>query len=83
MTGPLDEQDDSATPLSEEEKEGLIPSYITLRPELNEAEQANILEAEDWAFTRKRKIHDGRRRAGSRCSVRALCPYQQGSHFPS
>ena len=56
MTDPLFEQDDAATPLSEEEKEGLIPSYITLRGELNEAEQANILEAEEWAFKRKRDV---------------------------
>jgi hypothetical protein len=34
MTGPLDQQDDAQTPLSEEEREGLIPSYITLRSEL-------------------------------------------------
>jgi len=56
MTDPLFEHDDAATPLSEEEKEGLIPSYITLRGELNEAEQANILEAEAWAFKRKRNV---------------------------
>ena len=60
MTDPLFEQDDAATPLSEEEKEGLIPSYITLRGELNEAEQANILEAEEWAFKRKREVLDER-----------------------
>ena len=58
MTGPLDQQDDAATPLSDEERDGLIPSYITLRGELNEAEQANILEAEDWAFARKRDVLD-------------------------
>lgn len=34
----------------------MIPSYITLRRELNEAEQANILEAEEWAFARKRDV---------------------------
>jgi len=45
MTDPLVEQDESSTPLSAEEREGLILSYITLRGELNEAEQANILEA--------------------------------------
>ncbi|TCK19349.1 Fic-DOC domain mobile mystery protein B [Thiogranum longum] len=56
MTDPLDEQDDAATPLTEEEKAALIPSYITLRPELNEAEQANILEAEEWAVTRNRDV---------------------------
>ncbi len=58
MTNPLDEQDDASTPLTEEEQEDLIPSYITLRSELNEAEQANILEAEEWAFTRKRDVLD-------------------------
>ncbi|MFT5140543.1 MAG: Fic-DOC domain mobile mystery protein B [Lysobacterales bacterium] len=54
MTDPLVPADDGGTKLSEEEREGLIPSYITLRSELNEAEQANILEAEDWAFARQR-----------------------------
>jgi Fic-DOC domain mobile mystery protein B len=58
MTDPLLEQDDAATPLTHEEREGLIPSYITLRHELNEAEQANILEAEGWAFARKRDVLD-------------------------
>ncbi len=56
MTDPLAPQDDAGTPLSEEEREGLMPSYITLRNELNEAEQANILEAEVWAFARKRGV---------------------------
>jgi len=56
MTAPPGEQDDASTPLTEEERKELIPAYITLRHELNEAEQANILEAEEWAFARKRKI---------------------------
>ncbi len=56
MTGPLEEQDDASTPLTAEERDGLIPSYITLRGELNEAEQANILEAEGWALARKRDV---------------------------
>lgn len=58
MTDPLFDQDGAATPLTPEEKEGLIPSYITLRRELNEAEQTNILEAEEWAFARKRGVLD-------------------------
>lgn len=37
MKDPLEEQDNASTPLTEEEREELIPSYITLRPELNEA----------------------------------------------
>ncbi len=58
MTDPLLGQDDASTPLKHEEREDLIPSYITLRRELNEAEQTNILEVEEWAFTRKRKVLD-------------------------
>lgn len=56
MTDPLGEVIDGSTPLTEEERELLIPSYITLRHELNEAEQSNILDAEEWAFLRKRDI---------------------------
>ena len=56
MTDLLIEEDDGSTPLTEEEREQLIPSYITLRRELNEAEQANILDAESWAFNRKRDV---------------------------
>jgi Fic-DOC domain mobile mystery protein B len=58
MTDPLAEEDDASTPLNPEEREALIPSYITLRGELNEAEQANILEADAWAFSRKRDVLD-------------------------
>lgn len=47
--------DDAATPLDEEEKQGLIPTWIALKSELNDAEQENILEAEQWAFSRKHK----------------------------
>lgn len=56
MSDPLVEQKDASTPLSPEEQDGLIPSYITLRSELNEAEQANILDAEGWAFNRPRDV---------------------------
>jgi Fic-DOC domain mobile mystery protein B len=56
MTDPLEEEADGSTPLTAEELEQLIPSYITLRSELNEAEQANILEAEEWAFSRVRDV---------------------------
>ncbi len=56
MTDPLAPQNDAGTELTEEELEGLIPSYITLRSELNGAEQANILEAEEWAFARNRDV---------------------------
>jgi Fic-DOC domain mobile mystery protein B len=42
-----------ATPLTPEEREGLTPSHVTLRRELNELEQQNILEADTWVFARK------------------------------
>jgi Fic-DOC domain mobile mystery protein B len=53
MTGLLDEEK-GATPLTPEEREGLIPSHVTLHSELNELEQQNILEADTWASLRKR-----------------------------
>jgi Fic-DOC domain mobile mystery protein B len=56
---PLFERDDEAnTPLAPEEREDLVPSYITLRHELNEAEQINIDEALRWAESRKRDVLD-------------------------
>lgn len=58
MSDPLFEQDDAATPLTREERDDLIPSYITQRSELNEAEQANIFDAEQWAFKRIRNVLD-------------------------
>ena len=55
MTDPLFEADDDAnTPLTPEGRQGLIPTYITTRAELNAAEQENIAEADRWAFSRKR-----------------------------
>jgi fido (protein-threonine AMPylation protein) len=51
---------DDATPLSREEREGLIPTHIALRRELNELEQANIVEANIWAFQRTRDPVDER-----------------------
>jgi Fic-DOC domain mobile mystery protein B len=45
--------DDAATPLTDEEIEGLIPTWITVRNDLNAAEQENIIVAEEWAMTRK------------------------------
>ena len=56
MTDPSGEEINGSTPLTEEELEQLIPSYITLRHELNEAEQANILETQEWAFSRTRDV---------------------------
>lgn len=58
MTVDLFPDEEGNTPLSHEEKLGLIPSWITLRHELNEVEQANILEGERWAFSRERNVLD-------------------------
>lgn len=60
MTTFLEQEEGSSTPLTVEEMEGLLPSWISLRSELNESEQVNILEAEVWAFKRKRKVLDER-----------------------
>ena len=49
MTDPLYEgEDEDNTPLEAEEREQLIPTYITTRAELNEAEQVNITHASLW-----------------------------------
>jgi Fic-DOC domain mobile mystery protein B len=45
-----------STPLSEEEKAELIPRAITLRSELNEAEQENILKASIWLSRSKMSV---------------------------
>ncbi len=57
MTDPFDAGDDQ-TPLAHEECEGLIPTHITLRSELNELEQRNIAKADRWAFSRRRNLLD-------------------------
>jgi len=56
---PLFGDEDAAnTPLTAEEREQLIPSYITLRHELNEAEQVNIGQALRWVMARRRDALD-------------------------
>ncbi len=57
MTDPLlDPADEAATPLTPEERDALIPLYITLRHELNEIEQVGIADADRWAFARRRDV---------------------------
>ena len=59
MTDPLVEVDDeAATPLTPQEREALIPTYITLRRELNEVEQIGIADTDRWAFSRRRDVLD-------------------------
>jgi Fic-DOC domain mobile mystery protein B len=57
MSDPLtdaDADDDASTPLTPDERAALIPSYVTLRAELNEVEQIGIDSADQWAFARRR-----------------------------
>jgi Fic-DOC domain mobile mystery protein B len=57
MSGRLGEgADDAATALDEDERKQLIPTYITCRAELNQAEQVNISDADGWAFSRQRDV---------------------------
>jgi Fic-DOC domain mobile mystery protein B len=44
-----------ATPLDTDESEGLIPTHITTREELNRLEQENIVEAIQWLKTARIK----------------------------
>jgi len=57
MIGPFD-ADDDATPLKAEERNGLIPTHIALRSELNELEQAKIAKTDQWTFSRRRTVLD-------------------------
>ena len=52
------DQSDGATPLDPDEVEGLIPSHIVHRQQLNEMEQQNISQAELWLLrARFKKIN--------------------------
>ena len=44
----------SATPLDDEDLDGLIPTFIATRADVNRAEQANIEAATRWAFRGRR-----------------------------
>lgn len=52
----FDANDDAATPLTPDERRQIIPTYITTRAQLNEAEQIGITGADSWAFARKRNV---------------------------
>lgn len=52
---PFQPEDDAATPLTNDERSGLIPSWVTFRSELNEVEQAGIAEGRIWAFQQRRR----------------------------
>ena len=48
-------QPDGATPLDPNEIEGLIPTHITTKGQLDALEGVNVSEATEWVFSRKRK----------------------------
>ena len=48
--------DGAATPLTPEEREGLILGHITQRNELNEFEQRGVEEGDRWSFSRRRDL---------------------------
>lgn len=56
MSDPLLPEGDGATPLTDDEREGLKLSYVTTRGDLNAAEQQSILKAQTWAQKRKHKV---------------------------
>lgn len=60
MSDIFDQPDDAATPLTEQDKQGLKLSYVATRADLNAAEQENIARGQDWALSRKRNIVDER-----------------------
>jgi Fic-DOC domain mobile mystery protein B len=43
-----------ATPIDPSEADGLIPAHLTLQRQLDEYEEANIIEATEWVFSRHR-----------------------------
>lgn len=49
-------QRNDATPLPLAEQRDLLPAYIAYRRELNEAEQENIMRAQNWALARRRDL---------------------------
>lgn len=55
MTGLFTEPD-GATPLGDEDIQGLLRTDIALRSELNLAEAENIASAQSWAFSRPRVL---------------------------
>lgn len=52
---PFQPEDDAATPLTNDERVGLIPSWVTFRHELNEVEQANIARGAQWGLRQRRR----------------------------
>jgi hypothetical protein len=46
---------EGATPFNHDDAHNLIPQHITTQDQLNEWEQRNILQAEKWLFSFRKK----------------------------
>jgi Fic-DOC domain mobile mystery protein B len=57
MTDLFQEPDD-ATPLDPAQREGLLQTWVTIRKDLNEAEEENIVKGAAWARRRRGKAID-------------------------
>jgi Fic-DOC domain mobile mystery protein B len=55
---PIGPDETASTPLTQEERDALIPSYVTRRAELNELEQIGVADADRWAFSRRRGLDE-------------------------
>lgn len=55
----LFQEPDDATPITPEEREGLLQSWITHRADLNDAEQENIVRGAAWARRSRGRTVDG------------------------
>ena|SRR6476620_4547116 len=55
MSDLFTDDNEAATPLTPEERTDLIPAYITMREDLNAAEQDNILQAVKWLGRARRR----------------------------
>lgn len=53
-----DRKDDGATPLTEDETDGLIPPHLSTRAELNQWEATNIASANSWIGSRVPTVLD-------------------------
>lgn len=53
---PIGEEPDGATPLREDDLDGLIPDFVATRSDLNEVEFAGITNAMPWALARAERI---------------------------
>ena len=52
----LSDHPKGATPLTEEDLDGLIPTWVATRADLNQAEQRNIAVAAVWAYGRRFRV---------------------------